>query len=77
LLAKNIKNQNKKKTIIWGRGETWFLTLRNEYRLKEFKNRVLREIFGHKRAEETADWRKLYDGRDGRRMLHGGVEKFI
>jgi hypothetical protein len=32
--------------------ETWSLTLREEYRLRVFENRVLRRIFGPKRDEE-------------------------
>jgi hypothetical protein len=40
--------------------ETWFLTLREEDILREFENRVLRGVFGHKRQEITADWRKLH-----------------
>jgi hypothetical protein len=39
--------------------ETWSLTLREEYRLRIFENRVLR-IFGPKR-EEDGSWRKLYN----------------
>jgi hypothetical protein len=31
--------------------ETWCLTLREEHRLRPFENRVLRRIFGLKRAE--------------------------
>jgi len=31
--------------------ETWSLTLREEYRLRVFENRVLRGIFGHERDE--------------------------
>jgi hypothetical protein len=31
--------------------ETWFLTLKEERRLREFENRVLRRIFGPKRDE--------------------------
>jgi hypothetical protein len=30
-----------------------FLTLREEHRLREFENRVLRRIFGSEREEET------------------------
>ena len=41
--------------------ETWSLTLREERRLKVFENRVLRRIFGHKRGEETGEWRKLHN----------------
>jgi hypothetical protein len=41
--------------------ETWSLTLREEYRLRVFENRVLRRIFGQKREEVTRDWRKLHN----------------
>jgi hypothetical protein len=37
------------------------LTLREECRLRVFKNRVLRKIFGPKRDEVTGEWRKLYN----------------
>jgi hypothetical protein len=43
--------------VLYGR-ETWFLTLREEHRLMEFENRMLRIIFGPKgddrRLEKTA-----------------------
>jgi hypothetical protein len=39
--------------------ETWSLTLREEYRLRVFENRVLRRIFGPKRDEVTGGWREL------------------
>jgi hypothetical protein len=42
--------------------ETWSLTLREEYRLRVFENRVLRGIFGNKRDEVTGEWRKLQMG---------------
>jgi hypothetical protein len=45
--------------------ETWFLTLREEYRLRVFENRVLRRIFGLKRGEDRS-WRKLHNDE-----LHG------
>ena len=50
LLSKNFKIY---KTIIlpvvlYG-CETWYLTLREEYRLRVFENRILRRIFGPKR----------------------------
>jgi hypothetical protein len=32
--------------------KTWSLTLREEYRLRVFENRVLRKIFGPKRKED-------------------------
>jgi hypothetical protein len=41
--------------------ETWSLTLREEHRLRVFKNRVLRRISGLKRDEVTGGWRKLHD----------------
>jgi hypothetical protein len=41
--------------------ETWFLTLREEHRLRVFENRVLRGIFGPKRDDVTGDWRKLHN----------------
>jgi hypothetical protein len=37
------------------------LSLREEYRLKVFENRVLRRIFGPKRDEVTGEWRKLHN----------------
>ena len=36
------------------------LTLRKERRLRVFKNRVLRRVFGSKRDEVTGEWRKLH-----------------
>ena len=41
--------------------ETWSLTLREERRLRVFKNRVLRRIFGNKRDEMTGGCRKLHN----------------
>jgi hypothetical protein len=35
--------------------ETWPLTLREEYRLRVFENRMLRRIFGPKRDEVTGE----------------------
>jgi hypothetical protein len=40
--------------------EIWSLTLREEHRLRVFKNRVLRRIFGPKRDEVTGEWRKSH-----------------
>jgi hypothetical protein len=40
--------------------ESWSLTLREEYRLRVFDNRVLRRIFGPKRDEVTGEWSKLH-----------------
>jgi hypothetical protein len=41
--------------------ETWSLTLREEHRLKVFKNRLPRRIFGPKRDEVIGGRRKLHD----------------
>jgi hypothetical protein len=41
--------------------ETWSLTLREEYRLRLFENRVLRRIFGPKRDEVMGRRRKLHN----------------
>jgi hypothetical protein len=35
--------------------EAWFLTLREEHRLRVFENRVLRRIFGPERDEEAGE----------------------
>jgi hypothetical protein len=41
--------------------ETWSLTLREENRLRVFKNRVLRRIFGPDSEEEVVGgWRRLH-----------------
>jgi hypothetical protein len=40
---------------------TWSLTLRDEHRLRVFKNRVLRKSFGHKRDKDTEEWRRLHN----------------
>jgi hypothetical protein len=36
--------------------ETWLLTLREEHRL-----RLMRRVFGPKKDEVTAEWRKLHN----------------
>ena len=41
--------------------ETWSTTLREEYRLRVFENRMLRRIFGPKRDGVTGEWRKLHN----------------
>jgi hypothetical protein len=40
--------------------ETWSLTVREEYKLRVFENRVLRRIFVPKRDGMTGGWRKLH-----------------
>ena len=64
LLSKKLK-VNTYKTIIlpvvsYG-CETWFLTLREEHRLRVFENKVLRKIFWAKRYEITGEGRKLHN----------------
>jgi hypothetical protein len=41
--------------------ETWYLTLREEHKLRVFENRVLRRIFGPERDEVTGEWRKMHN----------------
>ena len=41
--------------------ETWSLILREEHRLRVFKNKVLSKIFGAKRNEITGEWSKLHN----------------
>jgi hypothetical protein len=41
--------------------ETWSLTTREKHRLRVYKNRVLRRIFGPKRDEVTEGRRKLHN----------------
>jgi hypothetical protein len=66
LLSKNVKVRIYKTIILpvvlYG-CETWSLTLREEYRLRVFENRVLRRIFGSKRVRVTGGWRKLHNDR--------------
>jgi hypothetical protein len=63
LLSKNLKIKIYRTIILlvvlYG-CETWSLTLREERRLKAFRNRVLRRIFGTKRDDVTGEWRKLH-----------------
>jgi hypothetical protein len=44
-------------------------TLREEHRLRDFENRVLRRIFGPKR-EEDGSWRKLHNDELHNLFLH-------
>jgi hypothetical protein len=41
--------------------ETWILTLRVEHRLRVFKNRVLRRMFGPEREKVIGGWRRLHN----------------
>ncbi|KAJ4444123.1 hypothetical protein ANN_05912 [Periplaneta americana] len=64
LLSKNLKVRIYKTVILpitlYG-CETWTLTLREKHRLRVFKNKVLRKIFGAKRVEVTGEWRNLHN----------------
>ena len=64
LLSKNLKIKIYRTTILlvvlYG-CETWSLTLREEFKLRVFANRMLRRLFGPKRDEATRDWRKLHN----------------
>jgi hypothetical protein len=64
LLSRNVKVKIHKTIILplvlYG-CETWYLTLREEHRLRVFENRVLRRIFGPKRDEVAGEWRKLHN----------------
>jgi hypothetical protein len=46
--------------VLYG-SETWFLTVREEHKLRVFENGVLRRIFGPKRDRVTGGWRKLHN----------------
>jgi hypothetical protein len=62
LLSKNLRIRIYKTIIlpvVLYRCETWFLTLREEHRLRAFENRVLRRIFGPRRDDLTREWTKL------------------
>ena len=41
--------------------ENWFVTVREERRLRVCENRVLRRIFGPKRDGVTGEWRRLHN----------------
>ena len=69
LLSSSLLSKNTKITIyrtiivpavLYG-CDTWSLTFREERRLMEFENRVLRRIFRPKRDEVTGEWRKLHN----------------
>jgi hypothetical protein len=65
LLSRNVKFKIYKTIILpvvlYG-CKTWSLTLREEYRLRVFENRVRRRIFGPKRGDVMGQWRKLHIG---------------
>jgi hypothetical protein len=61
LLSKNTKIKIYRTAILpavlYGCG-AWYLTLREEHRLRESKNRVLRKMFGPKLDKITGEWRR-------------------
>jgi hypothetical protein len=63
-LSRNVKVKIYKTTIVpvvlYGY-ETWSLTLRIEYKLRVFEDRVLTRIFGPKQSEVTGELRKLHN----------------
>ena len=63
LLSNNIKRKicrNIILPVVFYGCENWSLTVGKERRLKVFKNRMLRTIFGPKWDEVTGEWRKLH-----------------
>jgi hypothetical protein len=64
LLSKNVKIKIYRTimlpVVLYG-CESWSLTLREECRVRVFKNKVLRWIFGPKRNEVTGEWRRLHN----------------
>jgi len=64
LLSKNLKIKIYRTIILplvlYGY-ETWWLTLRDERKLRVFENMVLRRIFGSRRNEVTGEWRRVHN----------------
>ena len=54
LLSKKLKVKTYKTIILYG-CETWSLTLRDEHRLKVFKNKVLRKYLGLRKTKLQAN----------------------
>jgi hypothetical protein len=46
--------------VLYGH-KTWFLTLREKRRLRVFKNKVMRRIFGPKKDDITGELRQLHN----------------
>jgi hypothetical protein len=64
LLFKNIKIKLWRTVVLlvvlYGCGN-WSISLREEHRLRVFKNRVLRNIFRPKKGKVTREWRRLHN----------------
>jgi hypothetical protein len=64
LLSKNVKTTIYKTIIlsVLSNGyETWWLTLKEEHRLRVFESRMWRRMLGPKRDKVTGEWRKLHN----------------
>ena len=62
LLSENLKIKIYKTillVVLYG-CEAWYLTLKEECRLRVFENRILRRIFGPTR-DENGEWRRLHN----------------
>ncbi|PSN29085.1 hypothetical protein C0J52_28056, partial [Blattella germanica] len=60
LRVRRIRHPLLHNVILYG-CETWTLILREEKKLRVFKCKVLRKMFGPKRDEETGEWRRLHN----------------
>jgi hypothetical protein len=64
VLSKNIRTKIYRTIILpavlYG-CETWSLTLTEERRLRLLENRILRKVFGPKKARVTGKWRRLHN----------------
>jgi hypothetical protein len=60
ILPSSVEIKHERRFMFYG-CETWSLNLKEERRLSVFENRVLRRIFGPKRDEVTAEWRKIHN----------------
>ena len=58
-IVRVIKSSRLRWVVLYG-CDTWSLTLREEHRLRVFKNRILRPIFGHKRDAKW-QWRMFHN----------------
>jgi hypothetical protein len=56
-VSSDVQNYNFACLLYWC--ETWSLTLREERRVRVFRNRLLRRIFGPKRDEVIVEWGNL------------------
>jgi hypothetical protein len=57
----NVKIKIYRTTVFLSECETRSLTLKEEWRLRVFNNRLLRRVFGSRRDEVTGVWRRLHN----------------